>query len=159
MESRAVEKGFTLIELLITLTIIAVLVAIVLPMYKDALLRAHVSAGATDAHALQLAFKRYHVDHSAYPDNGPFDLATFEPLVALGYYDGAVGSRILDDQADGYDAPDDSGPNQEFWLEFTLAYDPTVRFLVADSDNAPLGGGGTHYDGIYLFKGGALTPL
>jgi prepilin-type N-terminal cleavage/methylation domain-containing protein len=154
-----VEKGFSLVELLITLAIVAVISAIALPMYKEAVLRAHISAGVSDAHSLQMAFKRYHVDHSAYPDDGPFDLATFEPLVGLGYYDGRVGSRLLNDQADGYGSPDDLGTNQEYWLEFSLAYDPTVRFLVADSDNAPLGGGGGHYDGIFLFKNGVLKPL
>ena len=37
-------------------------------------------------------------------------------------------------------------------------YDRKVRFLVADSDNAPLGGG-DYYDGIYLFLNGTLTPI
>ena len=152
------EAGYSLVELLVTLAVLAVITAIALPMYKEALLRAHISSGISDARSMQLAFKRYHVDHSAYPDSGGFDLATFEPLVSLGYYDGRIGTRLLNDQADAYDAPDDSGANQEYWLEFTLDYDPSVRFLIAASDDAPLGGG-VDYDGIFLFKNGVLDPL
>jgi hypothetical protein len=40
----------------------------------------------------------------------------------------------------------------------TLAYDPSVRFLIADSDNAPLAGG-DYMDGIYLYKNGVLHAL
>ena len=90
--------------------------------------------------------------------NPSFPLDTFEPLVSLQLYDGRVGSRLHNGRADGYGSPDDQGINQEFWLEFSLAYDPTVRFLVSDSDNAPLSGG-KYYDGIYLFRDGVMTPL
>ena len=72
--------------------------------------------------------------------------------------DAAVVGELLNGQADAYDSPDDNGLNQEFWLELTLRYDPSVRFLIADSDNSPLGGG-DYYDGIYLFRDGVLTPI
>lgn len=159
MDNRRSERGFSLVELLVTLAVLAVITAIALPMYREALLRAHISSGLNDARSMHIAFKRYHVDHSAYPDDGPFDLVTFEPLVSLGYYDGRVGTRLLNDQIDAYDAPDDLGANQEYWVEFTLAFDPTVRFLVSDSDDSPLSGGAGHYDGIYLYKNGVLQPL
>ena len=152
------EKGFTLIEVLIVVAIIAILVAIALPMMDDALLRAHIAAAAVDAKALHVAFKRYHLDFSAYPPDAAFQTDSFEPLVGLGYYDGRVGSRLLNGAADGYAAPDDTGPDQEFWLEFSLQPNSTVRFLVSDSDDSPLGGGG-YFDGIYLFRDGVLTPL
>jgi prepilin-type N-terminal cleavage/methylation domain-containing protein len=155
------QKGFSLVEVLIVLATIAILAAIAIPLMKDAILRAQISAAATDAKAIYVAFKRFHVDQSQYPNASTdpvFQVDSFEPLVSMGYYDGRLGSRLLNNRADAYDSPDDNGRNQEFWLEFTLAYDPTVRFLVSDSDDAPLSGG-AYYDGIYLFKNGVLTPL
>ena len=155
------QEGFSLLELLIVTATIAVLVAIAIPLMRDAVLRAHISAAATDAKALHVAFKRYHMDQSQYPNSDAdpsFQVDSFEPLVSMGYYDGRVGSRLLNNQADAYDSPDDNGQNQEFWLEISLAYDPTVRFLISDSDDAPLSGG-NYYDGIFLFKDGALAPL
>ena len=152
------ERGFTLLELLVVTAIIAVLSAIAIPLMQEAVLRANVSAVATDATAIHVAFKRYHVDFSEYPETGAFGLASFEPLVALDYYDGRVAPKLVADQADGYDAPDDSGVNQEFWLEMSLKIEPTVRFLVADSDDALLGGG-SYYDGVFLFRDGVLSPI
>jgi len=152
------QRGFTLIEVLIVVAIIAILMAIVMPMMRVAILRAHISSAATDARSIHMAFKRYAVDNNAYPDEGAVDLASFEPLVAGKYYDGRVGSRLVNDQADAYGAPDDGGQNQEFWMEISLAYEPTVRFVIADSDDSPLSGG-TMIDGIALYKNGVLTPL
>jgi hypothetical protein len=46
----------------------------------------------------------------------------------------------------------------EYWMEISLAYEPTVRLVIADSDDAPLSGG-TMVDGIALYKNGVLKPL
>jgi prepilin-type N-terminal cleavage/methylation domain-containing protein len=152
------EKGFTLVEVLIVVAIIAILVAIALPVMDDAMLRAHIAAAAVDAKALHVAFKRYYVDNNMYPADGVFQMSNFEPLVGMGYYDGRVASRLIGGAADGYGAPDDMGADQEFWLEFSLEANPTVRFLVSDSNDSPLSGG-LYFDGIYLFRDGVLTPL
>ena len=155
------QRGFSLLELLMVVGIIAVIAGIAIPTLQAALLRAHVAQVTTDAKALHNAFKQYYVDISDYPFQtgaDAFDLTNFEPLASMGYYTGSVWTRLDGGEADGYDSPDDGGTNQEFWLEMTLAYDPSVRFLIADSDDAPLGGG-VWRDGIYLFKDGNLKQL
>jgi prepilin-type N-terminal cleavage/methylation domain-containing protein len=155
------QRGFSLIELLVVVAIIAVIMGIMVPLMQSAMLRAHVGAMASDSRIIHNAFKQYFIDYDMYPnstDSGAFELDSFEPLVAEGYYDGRVLEKLADKQVDSYDSPDDQGINQEFWLEMTLAFDPTVRFLVADSDNAPLSGG-DQADGIYLYKNGSLHSL
>ena len=87
-----------------------------------------------------------------------FELDTLEPLISLGYYKGSITPKLSNNRADAYDSPDDQGSNQEFWLEMTLKAEPSVRFLVVDSDNAPLSGG-TYLDGIYVYLNGVLTPI
>jgi hypothetical protein len=99
--------------------------------------------------------KQYHIDQSAYPDAGGFDVSTMEPLVSLGYYDGRLIPRVQNGALDGYDSPSNG---EEYWLEFTLQNAPNVRFMVGDSDNAPLAGGSFH-DGIVLYRDGVLVPL
>jgi hypothetical protein len=94
-----------------------------------------------------------------YASNDPtFQLTTFEPLVSLGYYRGRLTEKLQNGKADAYDSPDDQGTNREFWLEFSLEKDPTVRFLIADSDDAPLAGG-AYVDGVYLYRNGVLTNI
>ena len=155
------QRGFSLLELLMVVGIIAVIAAIAIPTLQAALLRAHVASVTTDAKALHTAFKQHYIDQSEYPfqtGSDAFDLATFEPLRSQGYYTGSVWTRLAGRSADGFDSPDDGGMNQEFWLEMTLAYDQSVRFLVADSDDAPLGGG-DWYDGVFLYRDGQLKAL
>ncbi len=154
-------KGFSLLELLLVVAIIGVLMAITIPLMQSAMLRAHVGTMASSSRVVFNAFQRYFIDFNMYPnsvDAPAFELDTFQPLVSLDYYDGRILTKLEAGQADGFDSPDDEGINQEFWLEMTLAYDPTVRFLVADSDNAPLSGG-DHMAGVFLYKNGVLHSL
>jgi hypothetical protein len=65
---------------------------------------------------------------------------------------------LFSTRPDGYDSPDDGGPNQEFWLEMTLQLDPGIRMVVANSNDAPLSGG-DWLDGIYLYRDGVLSKL
>jgi len=156
-----VQRGFTLAELLVSLAILLLLAAIAVPLYQSALLRSRVGAGVAESRTLLGAFEQYRVDQDRYPDatgSSRLQLDTFEPLVSLGYYRGGIESLLLDQRADAYDAPDGESPDQEFWLEMTLAADPSVRFLIADSDDAPLASG-AFVDGISLFRNGELTAV
>jgi prepilin-type N-terminal cleavage/methylation domain-containing protein len=156
-----VQRGFTLIELLIVVAIIAILMGIAIPMLHRAVIRAEISAVGAEARTLYTAFSQHYIDQDAYPyaSNAPaFELDTFEPLVTFGYYSGNLMKKLQSRQADAYDSPDDLGVNREFWLEMTLRRDPSIRFLVADSDNAPLSGG-KYMNGIFLYRNGVLTPI
>lgn len=151
------QDGYSILEVLVVFAVIASLVAIVIPMMKDALRRSHIRAGASNARTLFTAYKQYRIDYDYYPDTT--NLGNFEPLRSTGYYrTGGFAVQLVNQQADGYDSPDDSGNNQEFWLEMTLNYDPTVRFLICDSDDAPLAGG-DFFNGIYVFENGTLMQL
>ena len=88
----------------------------------------------------------------------PFDRETLDPLRRRGYYDGPLTTRLLHQRIDAYDSPDDRGLNQEFWVEMTLAVDPAIRYVVARSDGAPLGGG-SWLDGVYVLHDGRLERL
>ncbi len=154
-------RGFSLLELLVVVAIIGVLMAITVPLMQSAMLRAHVGATASGSRIIFNAFQRYHIDYNMYPnsvDAPAFELDTFEPLDNLEYYDAQILTKLDNEQADAFDSPDDEGINQEFWLEMTLAFDPTVRFLVVDSDNAPLSGG-DDMAGVFLYKNGVLRSL
>jgi hypothetical protein len=111
-----------------------------------------------EAEALYDAFSRYNKRNHGYPttySGSRFDLRTLDPLQKRGYYRGSLTSHLANRSVDAYDSPDDLGPNREFWLEMTLKTDPSVRVLVARSDDAPLAGG-TWRDGVFVFRDGEL---
>jgi prepilin-type N-terminal cleavage/methylation domain-containing protein len=149
------QGGYSLIELMIVLAVVGVIMAIAIPMMREALVRAMIGAATAEARTIHSAMKQYHVDQSGYPIAGGFDVSTMEPLVSLGYYDGRLIPRVQGGALDGYDSPSNG---EEYWLEFTLKHAPTVRFMVGDSDDAPLAGG-TFHDGIVLYRDGVLVPL
>ena len=154
-------KGFTIVEVLIVLAILAIVVSIAIPGLNQARIRAQVGSVVADGHSMYIAFKQYYVDYGQYPNatsDPAFNVRTFEPLRGQKYYRGNVQQLLQGNSADAYDSPDDSGPNQEFWLEMTLSIDPAVRFVIANSDDAPLGGG-ERLDGVYVFRDGVLQKL
>lgn len=153
---RKSQEGMTLLEVLITFAILMIITSIAIPVFRAAMVKAEMNSMKADARTIYTSLKRYSVDHDGYPD--AVHLVTLEPLRQMGYYRGSVVSRLDGGAFDAYDSPDDMGPNREFWLELTLEIDPTVRVLVADSNDAPLGGG-DWYDGIYVWKNGQLQQM
>lgn len=155
------DAGFTIVEILVVMTILAIIMSIALPELHQARVRATVGAMAGDARSVYLAFKQYYIDYGRYPNassDPAFNLTTFEPLRSAQYYNGNINRLLLSNLPDAYDSPDDQGPNQEFWLEMTLSLDPSVRMVVANSNDAPLSGG-QWLDGIYLYRSGVLSRL
>jgi len=123
--------------------------------------RAQVRILTNEARALYGAFERFYENNREYPasyTHPSFDLETADPLGNRGYYRGPIRYTLVNNRFDAYDSPDDRGPNREFWLEMSLDIDPSVRLLLAKSDDAPLGGGKWR-EGIFILRDGILEPL
>jgi len=63
------EKGFTLIELMIVMTIIAILLTIAQPMYRDSTIKAREAVLMEDLFALIDVIDQFYLDKSRYPDS------------------------------------------------------------------------------------------
>ena len=158
MSSTKARGGFTLAELLIVTVVVAVLASMAVPKFRNVLVKAHVNSVVADGKVLYSSFQGFYAGMYMYPNatsNPFFDLATFEPLRGMGLYDGNMRERLNGNQADAYDSPDDEGPNQEFWVLFSIRIDPSYQVVVASSDNTPLGNG-AWLEGVYTFKNGEL---
>jgi len=79
--------GFTLIELLIVIAIILILIAIALPNFLEAQVRAKLTRVEGDLRALATALESYYTDYNQYPADGddidPFNPANFDVLARL----------------------------------------------------------------------------
>jgi hypothetical protein len=123
--------------------------------------RAELRVVQSEARALYRAFQSYRQRNRGYPNSYTeprFDLLTLDPLRRRGYYDGALPAHLVARRVDAYESPDDRSLNREFWLEMTFGRDRSIRVLIAQSDDAPLGGG-IWLDGAFLYRDGKLEPL
>jgi hypothetical protein len=149
------------LDLLLLLAWLVASVPLMISAVESADLRAQRQATEREARRLHEAFHFFYQRNGEYPNayaGSGFDRETLDPLRRRGYYSGSLTERLLHQRIDAYDSPDDRGLNQEYWLEMTLAAEPTVRFVVARSDNAPLGGG-RWLNGVYVLREGRLRPL
>ena len=69
--------GFTLIELLVVIGIIAVLAAIVIPVYTRAMERGRQASCLSNMHAITVAMRMYQMDYDAFPP-------VYEPVSGTG---------------------------------------------------------------------------
>jgi type II secretion system protein G len=105
---RGTHKGFTLIELLVVVAILAILAAIAVPNFLEAMARAKVSRVSSDLRAAATCLEAYRIDNNAYPEPlralstpiayasdayAPDVFANPEGWFALGYLQGQVGSQ------------------------------------------------------------------
>ncbi len=61
------QKGFTLIELLIVIAIILILIAIALPNFLEAQIRARVTKSKAEIRTIGIAMESYYLDWNVYP--------------------------------------------------------------------------------------------
>jgi prepilin-type N-terminal cleavage/methylation domain-containing protein len=109
--------GFTLIELLVVIGIIAILAAIVIPVYNRATEKGRQATCMSNMHTIALAIKMYQMDYKVYPQ-------AYDPVT--GY--GGVTSLYLEDYMTNMKSlrcPDDSTDlDQYIALYRDLAADP-----------------------------------
>ena len=75
--------GFTLIELLIVIAIILILIAIALPNFLEAQVRAKVTASRSNMRSIEVAMHSLYIDMgSIHPDYNDFGVPELNPLVA-----------------------------------------------------------------------------
>jgi hypothetical protein len=149
------------IDLLLLLAWMVAVVCLTVSLLHASDLKAQRQTLEHEARRLYTAFGDFYERHGEYPNayaGFHLDPESLDPLRRRGYYAGHLPNRLLRERVDGYDSPDDRGLNQEFWLEMTLSDDPSTRYLVARSDNAPLGGG-KWLDGVYVSRRGRLELL
>ena len=152
------ERGFTLIEVMVVTVIIAILAGIAGVQMRGVQVRAHLASVVADGSILFHGLEEFYALNYMYPNassNPAFDLVTFEPLRTMIGYQGSINARLVNGQADAYDSPDDQGSNQEWWVQLSLAIDPSFQVVIAVSDNVPLLDG-TWLQGVYTFENGTL---
>ncbi len=59
-------KGFTLIELMITVAVVAILVSVALPNYRDYILRSKITEGTSMLTSLSIKLEQFYQDNRTY---------------------------------------------------------------------------------------------
>jgi type II secretory pathway pseudopilin PulG len=160
-KSRAGRIWNAAFDLLLLAAVICMLSLIAAPVFHASQVKADLRLVTVEARALYGAFDAYYEQHRSFPNcyvQPSLAADTLDPLRKRGYYRGHLTRFLMNHRIDAYDSPDDRGLNREFWVEMTLKNDHSIRFLVARSDDAPMGGG-LWRDGVYVLKGGVLERL
>lgn len=125
-------RGFTIIELMIGLVIVAVLVSLALPSFRDTLRKSRRSDAMNSIMEIQMAQERYRVNNPAYGDLTDLGKAALSPD---GHYDlsvtvnTATNYTIVASTVSGDDQENDSCG------DFTLTFVAGVITKTADGND------------------------
>ena len=126
-------KGFTLIELMIVITIVAILVALALPSFHDAIRKSRRSDGMNAIVDLHLAQERWRVNNTEY--GSLTDLGVADPFVSPnGHYSLTIAANPT---AIAYTITADALNDQDkdSCGDFILTFNAGVITKTADGDN------------------------
>ena len=126
------QRGFSALELLITVAVIGIVMAAAMPVYREAIMKAHRKALVADGRGFYSAMMSYHADQGSFPDDS-LELDTLDPLASEGYYSSA---KALLGKLDGsalqlYLAPDEGAVDSEFVAVMRSARYPDIIVVVA----------------------------
>jgi type II secretory pathway pseudopilin PulG len=137
---------------MVVIAIVGLLATVAVPVAQRYLTKSHYTAALVECKELYNAFIAFYATNDMFPNASStpkFDLVTFAPLE----YDGSVTKRMVGQKAEVYDSPDDMGPNQEFYVRMVFSRDPTVQFVVANSDNVDIEPG-VRLNGVFVYRNG-----
>jgi type IV pilus assembly protein PilA len=74
-------KGFTLVELLIVMSVVAILVAMIIPSFRGMQQEAWMTKADKEVLTLKTAIESYYRHHGSYPTNITTDLTSAQPAI------------------------------------------------------------------------------
>lgn len=169
------QKGFTLLELIVVCTILGVLALISIPQYNSLREKGERTSILSDCGSIYRMFVVSYVENDRYPNATAgdyiFNLNTLYPLTDSTYMGGIKPEidipfflkKFQNDKAEDFDSPDIiPGDNQKFYLILAWKKDPSLKYVVAQSDDVFYGDGSTKVDngnwidGVFATKGGEI---
>ena len=143
------EAGFSLLELLVVMGIVAVLAAMSIPSYLNAVYQSERSALLAECRTLHTALMNYNADNGFFPAAASFNLQTLAPLTDEGYFkmSDSLISKLEGQSLMLYLAPDEGTVDSEFLIVMRANINPDLVAIVAHTGLVESQG---FLDGVYM---------